>query len=330
MRLLLLIASCVAVSTAASSTINEWLSFKAHYGKQYKNVGEENFRLGVYMTNKEMVEKHNERYRQGLETYELKINRFADQLQDEVSALMNGLNATYLKPSLLRTQMLYSNLDDEELPESVDWREKGAVTPVKNQGGCGSCWAFSSTGSLEGQLFLKTGKLVSLSEQNLVDCSSSYGNNGCRGGLMNQAFAYIKENGGINDGSSYPYEGIESYCRYRESRVAGTASGYISIPAEDEEALKSAVANVGPISVAINAGIQSFTFYRGGVYNDARCSQTLNHGVLLVGYGTENGQDYWLVKNSWGPMWGDNGYVKIARNEGNLCGIASLAGYPAV
>lgn len=185
---------------------------------------------------------------------------------------------------------------------------------------------------MEGQHFRKTGKLVSLSEQNLIDCSGRYGNNGCNGGLMDNAFRYVKENKGIDTEESYPYQAEDAKCHFNPKKIGATDKGFVDIESGDEEQVRAAIATVGPVSVAIDASHESFQLYAGGVYYDPECSsEQLDHGVLAVGYGTdEKGQDYWLIKNSWGSSWGDEGYIKMARNKDNNCGVATQASYPLV
>ena len=219
------------------------------------------------------------------------------------------------------------------VPESIDWRQRNAVTHVKNQGQCGNCWAFSSTGSIEGAWSIKNHNLYNLSEQMLTDCSRNYGNNGCEGGLMDNAFKYIIDNGGLCTEKEYPYIGNDSICLQNQCNNVVKIKSYTDVKPNDETILKRAVA-IGPVSVAIQANVSSFRFYKSGVYQDPECGDQLDHGVLVVGYGTDQDLDYWIVKNSWSPEWGDNGYIKILRNDANsdsgMCGIASQPSFPIV
>jgi len=305
----------------------EWDLFKDVHGKVYKDQAEELYRRRVWQSHVMYIQEHNEAYRRGEHSYYLGENEFMDMSNKEFQQIMNG----YKGRSSSGSHLVYRAGDVTDLPPTVDWRDKGYVTPIKNQGSCGSCWAFSSTGSLEGQTFKKYGRLTSLSEQNLVDCSQKQGNQGCSGGLMDQAFAYIKANGGIDTESSYPYEGVDAKCRFSTANVGANDTGFVDVQSKDEGALQSAVATIGPISVAIDANHLTFQLYKGGVYHNILCSETsLDHGVLAVGYGTYEDKDFWQVKNSWGTTWGVQGYIMMSRNRNNNCGIATQASYPIV
>jgi len=305
----------------------EWEIFKTQHNKQYGD-DEELMRRLIFESNVRFIQKHNLEFDRGMHTYTVGMNEYGDMTAAEFKNVMNG----YLMRNGTGSGKLFvppTHVND--LPDEVDWRSKGYVTPVKNQGQCGSCWSFSATGSLEGQTFKKTNKLVSLSEQNLCDCSTREGNKGCKGGLMDQAFKYIKINNGIDTEASYPYKAKNGICKFKKADVGATDTGYTDLKSGSEEDLQQAVATVGPISVAMDAGHQSFQLYKTGIYTERKCSsRKLDHGVLAVGYGSDNGKDYWLVKNSWGTRWGMEGYFKLARNEENMCGLATQASYPTV
>jgi cathepsin L len=306
-----------------------WEKYKDFHGKDYGG-NLDAIRRKTYMTNSQKIAQHNQLYDQGLKAFKLEMNHFGDMEPHEFQKIMNGFRRNYNETKAKR-RVTFLSPSFVVPPAEIDWRQHGYVTPVKNQGQCGSCWAFSSTGALEGQHFKKSGKLVSLSEQQLVDCSAKFGNEGCNGGLMDQAFDYIKSNNGLDSESVYPYDGSDKKCRFKKDGVGATDEGFVDVPTGDEGKLAEALATVGPISVAIDASHETFQFYSKGVYDETDCSsEDLDHGVLAVGYGTEDGKDFWLVKNSWGEEWGDVGYIKMARNKKNQCGIATSASYPLV
>jgi len=326
-----LVACCVALAVAYPFTAeldSEWGMYKATYNKQY-TTEVEYMRRFIWERNLQLIDSHNKEAALGLHTYTLGMNEYADLENSEFVAMMNGY-----KQNVSRSVCTKYNPsgNPQDLPDTVDWRQKGYVTEIKNQGQCGSCWSFSTTGSLEGQNFKKTGKLVSLSEKNLMDCSKKEGNKGCEGGLMDNAFAYVIKNNGIDTEESYPYKPKDSRtCEFKEADVGATEVGCEDIDVGSESDLQAAVAAIGPISVAIDASHSSFQLYRSGVYNERRCSsKKLDHGVLAVGYGTEESKDYWLVKNSWGTSWGQRGYIMMSRNKENQCGIATSASFPTM
>ncbi|XP_042899502.1 procathepsin L [Parasteatoda tepidariorum] len=307
----------------------EWKAFKLMFEKTYEEA-EDLFRMKVFVENKHKIAKHNQLFLSGKKSYRLRMNGFGDLLHHEFVRKVNGFQRNYNES--LASGSTYLSPANVVAPKQVNWTAEGYVTPVKNQGQCGSCWSFSATGALEGQHFRKTGKLVSLSEQNLIDCSGKFGNEGCNGGLMDQAFDYIKENKGIDTEEAYPYKHKQGRCHYKKQNKGATDTGFVDLPSGDETKLMEAVATIGPISVAIDASQESFQFYSEGVYNEPQCSsEQLDHGVLCTGYSvSESGEDYWIVKNSWGEKWGESGYIKMARNKNNQCGIATQASYPLV
>jgi len=335
----------LSISLNASLALNDlfklhlWDKFKKTHSKAYYSDEHEEFRYGIFKKNLDIIEKHNEEYSMGMHSYTLGVNAFADWTFDEFRDIMFGTrrNMTTNKGGATATfARLPKNV---RVPDNTDWREMGAVTPVKNQGRCGSCWAFSTTGSLEGAHFRATKKLVSLSEQQLVDCSGKDGNQGCNGGLMDNAFKYVQEEGGIDTEDSYPYHAHNQKCHFNKKAIGSTCSGFVDIPSGQEDALMEAVATIGPVSIAIDATEDKFMLYKEGVFVDDTCqngADSLDHGVLVVGYGTDNSTklgdaaDYWIVKNSWGPEWGEKGYIRMARNLNNMCGVATAASYPLV
>jgi cathepsin L len=335
-RIIILSAAVFLVAQAFSidpfKIDKRWERYKKAYNKTYPSDSEEARRHAIWRNNTMLIMEHNKLFHANKTTFRLGMNSHADMTAKEFAARYNGFHKKH--PNSHGPWNPSTQVDVSDLPAHVDWVNKGYVTPIKNQQQCGSCWAFSATGSMEGAHFKATGKLVSLSEQNLVDCSQPEGNMGCEGGLMDQAFQYVKDNGGIDTEASYPYEGEDDKCRFSKKNVGATDTGFVDVtPHENEHALKKAVATVGPVSVAIDASSRSFQFYKHGVYNDHQCDEeNLDHGVLAVGYGTDEdtGEDYWIVKNSWGTTWGKQGFILMARNHNNQCGIATQASYPLV
>ncbi|XP_075885396.1 cathepsin K [Nelusetta ayraudi] len=326
--LLLLLAAASTLGHLDQTELDsQWEEWKITHKREYNGLGEEEIRRTVWEKNMRVIEAHNQEAALGMQSFEMAMNHLGDMTSEEVYEKMTGL---IVPLDSQRNATMTFNTSVHRMPKSLDYRKKGWVTSVKNQGSCGSCWAFSSAGALEGQLAKSTKKLVDLSPQNLVDCVKE--NDGCGGGYMTNAFHYVQENGGIDSEEAYPYRGEDQPCQYSPQGMAASCKGYEEVPVGDEKALGSALYQVGPISVGIDAQLTSFQFYSKGIYYDSECdSENINHAVLLVGYGVSaRKKPYWIVKNSWGESWGKKGYVLMARNRGNLCGIANLASYPVV
>lgn len=322
--LILLSILALAAATPLVETEYEMLftQFVKQHNKEYETPTEFFHRYNIFKSNLDYILRHESN---PARTFTLGMNKFGDLTNQEFVA-------QYLayKPSLRSSRPTARPNNTANLPSSVNWVSAGAVTPVKNQGQCGSCWSFSTTGSIEGIHFISTGQLVSLSEQQLVDCSGSYGNQGCDGGEMQAAFQYVAANGGLCSESDYPYEGQDGTCQSSSCSPVATISGYQNVQENSEAALQAAVAQQ-PVSVAVDAAGSNWQFYTGGVLTGS-CGTELDHGVLAAGYGASGSTKYWLVKNSWGSDWGDNGYIMLQRttssNAPGMCGIAMDASYP--
>jgi len=338
--------ACTATASSASSPletiIEEWKTWKSEYRKEYSvHAGEELKRMEIWMENKAQIERHNRGYIEGKHSYTLRMNNFGDLSPEEFLASSTG--GIPLKESELASMKTFKrpkHLGD--LEDYFDWRDSGIVTPVKSQGYCGACWAFAAIGALESDATYFRGSEVLLSEQNLLDCTSSYGNNGCGGGNPSNSFRYVEDNAGVDTQDSYPYEGDMEDCTFSSSDVGENLSNFGRVTPGDEEAMRAAIRQYGPVTAGVYAGGDPCgsddlcnmwsQFYDGGVFESDVCGEHgLNHFVLITGWGTDedSGLDYWIIKNSWGTNWGDEGYIKFRRNAGGMgmCAIASQVDY---
>ncbi|XP_006647791.2 cysteine protease XCP2-like [Oryza brachyantha] len=308
--------------------VDLFTSWSVKHRKIYGSPKEKVKRYEIFKQNLKHIVETNRRNG----SYWLGLNQFADIAHEEFKSSYLGLKSRLARRDAqphasASTTFRYENAIN--LPWAVDWRKKGAVTPVKNQGECGSCWAFSTVAAVEGINQIVTGKLISLSEQELMDCDNTF-NHGCGGGLMDFAFAYIMGNQGIHTEEDYPYLMEEGYCREKQphSKVV-TITGYEDVPENSEASLLKALAHQ-PVSVGIAAGSRDFQFYKGGIF-DGECGVRLDHALTAVGYGSYYGQDYIVMKNSWGKKWGEQGYFRIRRGTGKpegVCDIYRIASYP--
>ncbi|KAM4573645.1 pro-cathepsin H [Odontesthes bonariensis] len=297
-------------------------SWMAQHNKVF-NMEEYHQRLQIFTENKRRIDKHNA----GNHSFTMALNQFSDMTFTE-------FRKSYLWSEPQNCSATKGNYQGSNgpHPDFIDWRKKGSyVTPVKNQGPCGSCWTFSTTGCLESVTAIATGKLVPLSEQQLVDCAQDFDNHGCYGGLPSHAFEYIMFNKGLMTEKDYPYTAVEGICVYKPLLAAAFVKDVVNVTAYDEMGMVDAVATRNPVSFAFEV-TSDFMHYHQGVYTSTKCHDTtdkVNHAVLAVGYGQENGTPYWIVKNSWGSSWGIDGYFLIERGR-NMCGLAACSSFPVV
>jgi len=319
------IAASVAAETTRERLESMFFDHMQKYELDFEHGKEFIHRLEIFVEEVKAIEKHNS---DSKKTYTMGLNQFSHLTYSEWKDAVR-LGSTR-PPNLRRGVGKIHGEPSVDVAASVDWTAAGAVTPVKNQGQCGSCWSFSTTGSLEGAYYIKNKNLVSFSEQELVSCDGT--DNGCNGGWMDDAFSWITANGGLQTEGDYPYTsgaGVTGSCSASGTgnSVSGSApSSFTDVQAGSVSALQSAIEQQ-PVSVAVQADQMAFKSYSGGVLTGA-CGTQLDHGVLAVGYGTLDGVDYWKVKNSWGPTWGDSGYVLIERDSSDKCGILLSASYP--
>lgn len=299
----------------------EFTKFMTKFNKQY--TAEELFvRYENFKVRFDRVSAHNADTTQ---TSKMGIHAYSDLSTAEMKAKLNGY-----KPKAESEKHYAAPLSHRRLaqaPPSVDWRTKGVVTPIKDQGQCGSCWAFSATGAMEGAVAIKTGTLTSLSEQQLMDCSTKEGDQSCNGGLMDYAFQYVIDNNGICSESEYPYKAQDEPCK-KGCKIVSTISNYSDVVSGDEASMVGFTV-IQPLSIAVEADQPIFQDYQSGVLNGTACGTALDHGILIVGYDHDNktGLDYWIVKNSWGKSWGMEGYVWLSRGF-NTCGLSLASSYP--
>ncbi|KAG6932516.1 digestive cysteine proteinase 2-like [Chelydra serpentina] len=300
--------------------------YKEKFGKTYRTEKEMEHRKRTFIHNMRYVHSKNRAHL----PYKLVLNHLADRTPEEMAVLRGRLRSGAPNYGQPFPSEGYKSLI---LPESLDWRLYGAVTPVKDQAVCGSCWSFATTGAMEGALFLQTGVLTPLSQQVLIDCSWGFGNHACDGGEEWQAYEWIKKHGGIASTESYgPYMGQNGYCHYNQSELIAKVAGYINVDPGNVTALKAALYKHGPVAVNIDASPKSFAFYANGVYYEPACgnkSTELDHAVLAVGYGVLQGESYWLIKNSWSTYWGNDGYILMSMRD-NTCGVTTAATYPVL
>lgn len=322
-----------------------WNAWKQTYDKSYNTTSEDNFRKQIFFENYEKVHDHTvDPQHEDLKNISLILNQFADLTEeefkkkfliniekDDIPSDSDDDDENEINPNkLLLKDKPHLNYKLLKIPEYIDWREKGGINPVKNQKSCGSCWAFASCAALETFVWKKTGKLYDFSEQNLVDCDKS--SSGCGGGSITRAFTYTQKNG-LQLEKDYPYKAKTLKCNYTKEKAISTNKGYLLLKAKNNAALVKTALLTQPVAIAIAANKNVFQFYNKGVLKGEACGTDLTHAVVIVGYKIINGEEAFIIRNSWGPHWGDNGYIYISTNSSysngkGTCGILSSVSIP--
>jgi len=320
-----LLSLFILLSTAYCGSIEmeKWSKFKIDFRRKYTNEIEEEQKLRIFLSNLKRIDRLNRQHNP--RTY-FGINQFADVSRKE---FVQQLTRNWPTRRRNVTAHVHNFIKPKNIPASVDWRSKGAVTPIENQGICGSSPYFSAVVSMEGAHQIAGNLLVSLSVQQILDCSDSFGNQDCNGGEMTFTYQYVIAVGGIESAADYPYlNGTVTNCSFSKSKVVAKFSSFVSLPG-DENSFTNALSIV-PVGTVVNVD-EGFQYYTSGIYNSTTCDvSSPNHGIGAVGYGSNSHGDYYILKNTWGTTWGMDGYMLLARNQGNMCGIASDATYVVV
>lgn len=339
---MIVLGNLLLLTYAAGYVRNEnlmWDRFKSAHNKTYPTAQEEDLRKSIFFDTLHTITSHNVKYKLKMTSFRIGLNQVADKTFKEFLE-MNPLNETMKQIMEAELEKLefnpYENFnfsfpagEADELPKSFDWREFGAVSRVKDQQECSACYAMAAIGALESQIFIRTRKLLDLSEQEVVDCARNYSNFQCHTGVSFRVFDFIKDRGALSSTVDYPYEGRPGECRAEARRMKIELKGFGSVDdysSSSDETIMHALMMKGPLVVGLGVAHETFMRYVSGIYSEPACPPRPNHAGLLVGFGSENGEDFWIIKNSWGETWGELGFMRLSRNL--TCQFSSTAIYP--
>lgn len=306
------------------------------FGKTFNSSIDEARSEEIFWNNLRTIAHHNFEFRRGRSNFQMGINKFTDLTFEEYSEMFIPKGSSDepededVEISIEPVEYIYRD-SEAEFPEVFDWRDRGAVTKVKDQGTCGSCYAMAGIAAIESQYFIRHQRLVELSEQEVIDCAEAkHRANHCSGGLDYSAIEFVRDNGGVSSAADYPYESRAGKCRLSRRNIQMNIEGYGVVNSHwNLEILKNALFVRGPMLVSMDINNESFMRYSSGIYEEQKCTEDFNHAALLVGYGNEDGKEFWIVKNSFGEKWGENGYIRVkATNDMAACGVHLYPIYP--